>query len=113
MSALTQSAEGTGALKERGRKQAFSANAAKRAFQRTQRLQAISAHRKSGNANQRRTTDTAIGGKKRKEDAGSGALCPADESRICCLALGTTYSKAGTAEDNLPQPAKAKGLPQG
>jgi hypothetical protein len=102
MSALAQSAERAGALEERGRKQPFSANAAKRSFQRTERLQAIFTHRKAGNANQRRITDAAIGGKKRKEDAGSGALCPADESMICCLALGTPYSKAATAEDTLP-----------
>ena len=75
--------------------------------------QAFFTNGKAGNPNQRRTTDTAVGGKKRKKHTGSSALCPAGEPMVRCLALGSPYSKPSTAEDGLPQPGKAAELPPG
>ena len=47
--------------------QGFSANGAVRPLQRSKRDQASLTNGKPGNSNQRGTTDTAIGGKKREE----------------------------------------------
>ena len=77
------------------------------------RTHAVFTSGKARNPNQRRTTETAVGGKKRKKDTGSGALCPAGEPPVRCLALGSPYSKPSTAEDGLPQPGKAAELPPG
>ena len=71
-----------------------------------ERTQAVFTNGKAGNPNQRGITDTAIGGKKRKKDAGSNALCPVGEPMARCLALGSPYSKPSIAEDGLPQPGR-------
>ncbi len=47
--------------------QTFSANGAVRPLQRSKRKQTTLTYGKPGNSNQRGTTDTAIGGKKREE----------------------------------------------
>ena len=113
MQALAESAESAGAFGERRREQCFSADAAERSLERTERAQAVFTNGKTGNPNQRRTTDTTVGGKKRKKDTRGDALCPAGEPMVRCVALGSPYSKPSTAEDGLPQPGKAAGLPPG
>jgi len=64
------------------------------------------ANGKPGNSKQRGTANAAIGGKKRKKETGSNALCPEGDPSGRCCRLGSPYSKAGTAEDSLPHPAK-------
>jgi hypothetical protein len=113
MGALAESAEGVGAVGEDGREQSFSANGAERSFEGMESAQAVLTHGKAGNANQRGTTETAVGGKKRKKDTGSNALCPAGEPMVRCLALGSPYSKPSTAEDDLPQPGEQWGCRPG
>jgi len=66
--------------------------------------QACAADRKAGNFNQWGAADAAIGRKKRKEEAGSNAFCPASDWSSRCCGLGSPYSKPSTAEDGLPRP---------
>jgi len=56
------------------------------------------------NSDERSITDTAVGGKKRKEEAGGGVFYPA--ARSSDITPGSSYSKASTAEDGLPQPGE-------
>jgi hypothetical protein len=82
----------------------FSADTAKNATQLPSLERAILTNWNPGNLNQRSTTNAAIGGKKSKEEAGSNALCPANDRRGRSCGLGSPYSKPGTAEDGLPHP---------
>ena len=104
MQALTESAAGLCLIHEGGRQQSFSADAAERPREWTQRFQTSFTNREPGNADQRGIANTAIGGKKRKEEAGGSVFCPT--ARNGCMALGSSYSKASTAEDGLPQPGE-------
>ncbi len=111
MSTLAKPAERIGSIRKQRRQQRLTTHRTERSAQRANRLQARLANGQTRNFNQRRTTKAAIGGEKRKEQAGSGLLCPARESMIRCLALGTPYSEPGTAEDGLPPLGQGIGLP--
>jgi hypothetical protein len=104
MQALTESAPWLGSIHEGGRQQSFSADAAERPLKRTHRFQTSFTNWESGNPDQRGVANTAIGGKKRKEETGGSVFCPT--ARNGCMALGSSYSKASTAEDGLPQPGE-------
>lgn len=93
-----------GRIKTGGEIASFSADAAERAAQRARFGHTVFADRNAGNFNQRGAANAAIGGKKRKEEAGSNALCPASGRSGHCCGLGSPYSKPGTAEDGLPRP---------
>lgn len=67
------------------------------------------ANGKTGDLYQWGTTDTAIGGKKCEKQACSSPLCPAGDRSGRCRGPGSPYSKAGTAEDGLPHPARPRG----
>jgi len=82
----------------------FSADSAKNAAQLPNLERAIFTNWNPGNLNQRSATNSAIGGKKSKEEAGSNALCPASDRCGRSCGLGSPYSKPGTAEDGLPHP---------
>lgn len=71
-------------------------------------LQALFADWETGNFKQRGSTDTAIGRKKRKEETGCCALCPASDEGNRGIGLGSLYSKPGTAEDGLPHPERRR-----
>src|SRR5208283_43831 len=92
-----------------GVRQGLTADGAIRAGQWPKGREAIVTNGKPGNLDQRGTTDTAIGGEKRKKQAGSSALCPADDRMDRCCGPGNPYSKASTAEDGLPHPAGLRG----
>jgi hypothetical protein len=86
----------------------FSADVASAGFQWREGLEAILANWKTGNFKQWGSTDTAIGGKKRKEEASGGSLCPASDEGDRGFGLGSPYSKPGTAEDGLPHPERRR-----
>jgi hypothetical protein len=86
----------------------LSADVASAGFQWREGMQAIFANRKAGNFKQRGSTNTAIGGKKRKEETGYCALCPASDEGDRGFGLGSPYSKPGTAEDGLPHPERRR-----
>ena len=90
---------------EAGRKVAgFSTDAAESAAKRLGLAFAALTNWKPGDFDQWSTTNTAIGGKKSKEEAGSNALCPVSDRRGRSCELGSPYSKPSTAEDGLPHP---------
>jgi hypothetical protein len=86
----------------------LSADVASAGFQGREGLEAILANWEAGNFKQWGSTDTAIGGKKRKEEASGGSLCPASDEGDRGFGLGSPYSKPGTAEDGLPHPERRR-----
>jgi len=104
MQLSTEAASGLCGIKSGGKVAGFSADSTESAGQGTRLAYTGLANRQAGNLNERSTTKAAIGGKKRKEEAGSKALCPASDRRGRSCGLGSPYSKPGTAEDGLPHP---------
>ncbi len=101
---MTESAPGLCLVHEGGGKQCFPADAAERPRQRTQRFQTCFTNWEPGNPNQRGVADAAIGGKKSKKQACCSVFCPT--ARTGCMTSASSYSKASTAEDGLPQPGE-------
>ena len=91
-----------------GEWQGLTANSAIGVPKGPKRVEAIVANGKPRNFDQRGTTDTAIGWKKCEKQAGSNALCPADDRMDRCCGPGNPYSKASTAEDGLPHPGRTR-----
>ncbi len=113
MCSLAQSAQSVTAVRKCRREQRFSADAAERPLEWAQHIEAAFTDRQAGNPNQRATTDTAVGGKKRKEQTGGSVFRPSGEPGTRCMTLRSAYSKPSTAEDGLPQPGEQLGPPPG
>ena len=107
MSFLAQPALCPRRIESRRKVPCLSANRAERSAHRLRFAQTIPANWSSGNFNQRGAANAAIGGKKRKKEAGSNSFCPASDPRDHCCGLGSPYSKPSTAEDGLPAPDRA------